>query len=123
MISEQYINEGIRIRTDYIKNLNEILKYEPEILNKKNLCENIQKDMETIVFSDKNSIMKQMELNSKLILLEKEIKYIQDKIKPFYNNIEKLMEDSDKLYLSIREKYPNITNKQIEQNIMSKIKE
>ena len=123
MIAEQYINEGIRIRKLYIQNLKEILKEEPKIMSRKTSFEKLQEEMGSIVNSDLNEIRKTLELDKKLIHLEKEIKSIQDIIKPYYNAIENLKNDRDRLYLSIKEKYPNITEQQIEREIMSKVDE
>lgn len=123
MIAEQYINEGIRIRKTYIHNLREILKLEPTIMSRKEGFEKLQKEMETIVYSDSTEMRKTMELSEKLIKLEKEIKTIQEIIKPYYDAIENLKNDRDRLYLSIKEKYPNISDKQIEIEIMSKVQE
>jgi len=123
MIAEQYINEGIRIRKSYIQNLKEILLQEPNIMNRKKVFEKLQNEMETLVYSDQNEIRKTLELNEKLLILEKEIKSIQDIIKPYYDSIESLKNDRDRLYLAIKEKYPNISDKQIEQDIMSRVEE
>lgn len=123
MIADQYINEGIRIRKTYIKNLKEILKKEPLILEKKKIFESLQIEIESVVNSDLNEIRKTLELTNKLAGLEKEIKYIQNIIKPFYETIENLKNDKDTLYLSIIEKYPNITQQEIEKEIMSRVSE
>jgi hypothetical protein len=123
MIADQYIKEGIRIRKTYITNLKEILKKEPLILEKKKVFEKLQVEVQSIVNSDINEIRKTMELTNKMIGLEKEIKAIQDIIKPFYEVIENLKNDKDTLYLSIIEKYPNITQQEIEREIMSKVSE
>jgi hypothetical protein len=123
MIAEQYINEGIRIRKTYISNLKEILKKEPLILEKKKVFEKLQIEVESVVNSDLNEIRKTLELTNKMIGLEKEIKAIQDIIKPFYDVIENLKNDKDTLYLAIIEKYPNITQQEIEREIMSNVLE
>lgn len=123
MIADQYINEGIRIRKVYIQNLKEILKQEPIIEERKKAFQKIQNEMESVVESELNDVRKTLELNSKLISIEKEINKIQDIIRPYYEAIEKLKADSDKLYLVIKEKYPNITAAEIENEIMSKVEE
>jgi hypothetical protein len=123
MIAEQYIQEGIRIRKSYIKNLKEILKQEPIIQDRKIKFQELQKEMESIVNSDLNDVRKALKLNEKLIILDREMKKVQDIIKPFHDNIEKLRDDKDKLYLAIKEKYPNITQQEIEKDIMSKVDE
>jgi hypothetical protein len=106
-----------------MQNLKQIIKEEPKIMDRKTSFEKLQEEMGNIVKSDLNEMRKTLELNEKLIFLEKEIKYIQDIIRPYYNNIENLKSDRDRLYLSIKEKYPNITEQQIEREIMSKVDE
>ena len=123
MISEQYLNEAVRIRKIYLQNLKEIVEQEPIIMEKKDMFQKIQDEMKTIVFSDSNDIRKTMELNEKLIYLEREIKSIQSIIQPYYEKIEKLKDDRDRLYLSIKEKYPNITTEEIKIEISSKLNE
>ena len=123
MIAEQYINEGIRIRKSYIQNLKEILKQEPIIFERKTIFEKLKDDMEATVTSDINEARKILELNNKLITIEKEIRVIQSIIKPYYDAIESLRTDKDRLYLAIKEKYPNITQDEIEKDIMSRVEE
>jgi vacuolar-type H+-ATPase subunit E/Vma4 len=123
MIAQQYINEGIRIRKVYIQNLKEILKLEPSILERRSTFDKIQEQMESCVNSDLNEIRKTLDLNSKLMELEKEINVIQNLIKPYYDAIENLKNDTDRLYLAIMEKYPNITTAEIERDIMNKVEE
>ena len=123
MISDQYINEAVRIRKSYLSNLKEIVDQEPAIMKKKELFQIIQDEMKNIVYSDVNDIRKTMELNEKLIYLEREIKSIQSIIQPYYDKIEKLKDDRDRLYLSIKEKYPNITPEEIKNDISLKLNE
>lgn len=123
MIAEQYIQEGIRLRREYLKNLKEIIKQEPIIFSRKKNFEELKVEMENIAFSEMNDFRKTIELNNKLITLEKEMNKIQNMIRPFYDNIEKLKTERDRLYLAIKEKYPNISNEQIEKEIMIRVEE
>jgi len=123
MIAEQYINEAKRIRRIYLQNIKEILKQEPFIEERKNFAKKIQNEMDIAVQSDLNDVRKTLELNNKLLVLEKEIKKIQDIIRPFYDNIEKLKTDTDRLYLAIKEKYPNLDLIIIQNEIMSSLDE
>jgi RecG-like helicase len=123
MIAEQYINEAKRIRRIYLQNIKEILKQEPFIEERKNFAKKIQNEMDIAVQSDLNDVRKTLELNNKLLVLEKEIKKIQDIIRPFYDNIEKLKTDTDRLYLAIKEKYPNLDLTIIQNEIMSSLDE
>ena len=121
MIDNQYILAGARLRKSYIENLKEILKQEPVINERKESFERLKNEMEKIVFSDLNDVRKTLELNNKLMELDKEIRKVQEVIKPYYDKIESLKTERDRLYLSIKEKYPGITDEQIEKEIMSKI--
>lgn len=123
MIADQYIREGIRLRKLYLENLKEILKQEPIIFERKMVFDKIKDEMENIVYSELNEVRKTLELNNKLIDLDKEIRRIQNVIKPYYDNIEKLKTERDRLYLAIKEKYPNISSEQIEQEIMRSVSE
>ena len=123
MISKQYILEGIRLRKSYIQNLKEILKQEPKIMDKKKNFEKLKQEMESIVNSDINDIRKTLDLNNKLIELEKEMENIQNIIRPYYDSIENLKKERDRLYIAIKEKYPGITDQEIEKEIMTEISE
>jgi vacuolar-type H+-ATPase subunit E/Vma4 len=123
MISEQYINEAKRIRRIYLQNIREIVKQEPKVIERRNVARKIQEEMEITVHSDVNDLRKSLELNSRLLVLEKEINAIQDIIRPFYDNIEKLKNDTDRLYLSIKEKYPDLDIDTIQEEIISNLDE
>ena len=123
MIADQYINEAKRIRRIYLQNIREILKQEPIIEGRKNVAKKIQKEMDIAIQSDLNDVRKTLELNNKLLILEKELRKIQDIIRPFYDNIENLKTDTDRLYLAIKEKYPNLDLNIIQNEIMSSLDE
>lgn len=123
MIAEQYINEAKRIRRIYLQNIREIVKQEPKVIERRNVAHKIQEEMEITVHSDVNDLRKSLELNSRLLVLEKEINAIQDIIRPFYDNIEKLKNDTDRLYLSIKEKYPDLDMNTIQEEIIANLDE
>lgn len=123
MIAEQYINEAKRIRQEYLKNLSQILTQEPKVEERKKEGLRIQEEISDIINSDLNEVKKILELNNRLLILEKEIVSIQNIVRPYSENIEKLRGDSDRLFLAIKEKYPNIDDKDIEEEIMSHIED
>lgn len=122
MIDIQYINEGVRIRKKYLENIIKIAEKEPIIEHRKKEFYKIHDEMELIVKSDINNFKKTVELNGKLILLDREISQVQEIIKPYLEAIEKLNKEKDVLYEAIKEKYPNISDKTIEKEIMEHIK-
>ncbi len=112
-----YINDAIRIRKEYKKSLESILNEKVPLDVKKKEIEDYQSNMENIIDEDMNDITKRLKLNNDLQKIERIIKEIQSKIKPHYDNIEKLRTDADRLYNSIMEKYPNVTEQEIKNQI------
>ena len=121
MISEEYINEAKRIRIEYLNNLKYIIDEDPKVEDRKKEGLKIQDEMKDILNSEFNDVRKTIELNNKLMVLEKEIIAIQNIIKPYSEKIKKLRDDSDRLFLAIKEKYPDIDNITLENEIMSQI--
>ena len=117
-----YINEAMRIRKKYINSLKNILKEESAIQEKKEEVDKLQDNMESIVDKDMNDITKRLKLNDDLIKMERLINQVQNRIRPHYDNIESLRTDADKLYNSISEKYPNITEAEIQKEIAPYLK-
>lgn len=118
-----YINEAVRIRTEYFKSLEKIIKEEKPLLEKKEKIDEIKDKMEKTVYdNDMNDITKRLKLNNDLMNIEKFIKEIQNKIRPHYEHIEKLRTDADKLYTAIKEKYPNIKENEIKKQIAPYLK-
>ena len=117
-IPAHYINEGLRIRKIYLSNLKEIIKLEADIENEKKKLETLKADAIDIATNkDISEVRKTLTLNNKLNDMENSIKVIQNAIRPFYENIEKLRLDADRLYVAIKEKYPTITAEEIEEQI------
>lgn len=112
-----YVKDAIRIRQQYLSSLKNILKEEDVLNQKKSEIEKIKDGMGIIVNGDLHDTTKTLKLNVQLIKIERIIKDIQNKIRPHYESIEKLRKDADKLYTSIKEKYPNVTEDEIKEQI------
>lgn len=113
-----YIEESIRIRKEYVFNIKFIDEFEPyyekllsEFEKAKSIIDDIDYD-ETDERFNKDFFIKLLEsLNLK-------IEESSKKIKPYIDAIKKLDEDQKVLYYSIKEKYPNITDTQMEEAIV-----
>lgn len=116
-IDKNYINEAIRIRKEYYDSINNILKQEKILLKKKEEIDKLRDNMEEIVHSDIHDLTKKLKLNNHLLSIDRIIKKIQEQIRPDYEKIEKLRTDADNLYNSIKEKYPNIKEDEIKDEI------
>lgn len=113
-----YIEESIRIRKDYVYNIKYVNDLEPvyqklllEFQKAKNIIDDIDYD-ETDERYNKDFFIKMMEE------LNTHIEETTNKIKPYIDAIKKLDEDQKVLYYSIKEKYPNITDKEMENAIV-----
>jgi len=117
MIDEIYINEAVRIRKDYLENLiyiaqeqetiesltNELKELSDEIENSENKSEKYYKD--ALVEVD-NMITKAIE-----------------KIQPYHDKIKELDKTQRKLYTTIKDKYPEITDNELKKIMIPHILE
>jgi len=114
-MEKRFIDESIRIRKEYIKNLKHInskqeiiIKYSAEMDKTKLILEDI----------DLTDMSNKQQINDALITLEKNINDIINEILPYQNKIEELKKQTSILYASIKEKYENITDTEIENEIL-----
>lgn len=122
-IPKQYITEAERIRKIYLSNMKEIVRLEKFVDVEKDKIVEFQKELESIIKDpDLSDVRKTLTLNNRLLDIERSIKKIQDSIKPYYENIESLRGDADRLYIAIKEKYPNISKDDIQTEIMKYVK-
>jgi hypothetical protein len=112
MIDLIYLNESKRIRKEYLQNLAFIVSREEEIESYMNEIKNIQSQI------DKSE-------NKKIELFTDQLRYIDvniDKINKFisvyYDKIKQLDKDQKILYNNIKDKYPNINDDDIKNQIM-----
>lgn len=94
-----FIEQAKHIRREYIKNAREVIKCESKI-------ENFRKDL-SLLQEELNEDMKEDIIKEKLVLIEKNIKFIENIIEPHVNKINQLEKDAEKLFEKIKEKYPN----------------
>lgn len=117
MIDKLYIKESMRIRDEYISSLKKILDEEDIINEKKKEIESLKGNIEELIKIDMNDVTKRLKLNNTLNGIDKLMKDIQTRIQPHYDHIENLRTDADKLYNSIREKYPNIDEEEMKNEL------
>ena len=121
-IPQQYITEAQRIRTSYLHNMGEILRLEKFIDVEKNKLKVFQEELGNVVKDpDISDVKKVFTLNNKLLDMDRSIKKVQDAIKPFYENIEQLRGDADRLYVALKERYPKIKKEEVQNELMKYI--
>lgn len=114
-ISNLYIDEAVRIRKEYLGSLVYINKYKDEINFLKEQLDAYKDEL-----LNKSNITEEF-FHSKLEDINKCINEINTKIKPYVDTITKLNDDQKKLYDIIKEKYLDITDDDIKNNIIPAI--
>ena len=114
-IDKHYINEAKRIRKVYLTNLACIVEKEDEIQVYFNMIEDIRKEIkDSEETKDEYFINKLYEIND-------HIEKIKSYIIPHYDKIKELDTSQRILYNNIKEKYTDITNDEIQEQIVPHI--
>lgn len=114
MIDKIYIEEAIRIRKEYLKNLLNVTKFEKvyqEIFDK------LEKEKEKVSNFDAD-IITQDDIFKYVKQLEVDLNLILDKIRPYIEKIDDLDNEQRILYNNIKEKYIDITDEEIYKEII-----
>lgn len=110
-----YINEAKRIRKSYLTSLSNIVKKEDEIKKLLTELEDIKNEV------DESTNTSDEYYNDKILEISKKIESIQNYIIPHYTKIQELDKDQSKLYGNIKDKYPNITDKDIRAQVVPEV--
>lgn len=119
VLPDLYINEAIRIRKEYLKNIDDI-NSKVDILNVyKDKVDKMKQDINTIPNMDNGEQL----MNEKMVQLGLLLDELKKEMTPAYVKIQQLEKDSDKLYETILQKYPNITKEEIQSQILPRLNE
>lgn len=123
-INSKYINEANRIRSEYLNGLQNLSDKEEKIMLYKNNIERIMIDIESHL--EKNSELSEEEINESLFDELSDIDINVDKIKFEISILEKQIKSLEKeshiLYIKISEKYPKMTEIEIQKEILYSLK-
>ena len=114
MIDEIYIEEAIRIRKEYLKNLLNVTKFEKVY---QEIVEKLEKEKEKVSNFDAD-IITQDDIFKYVKQLEVDLNLILDKIRPYIEKINDLDNEQRILYNNIKEKYIDITDEEIYKEII-----
>ena len=115
ILDKLYIEEAKRIRKTYLTNLVRIVEKEDEIQIYFKMIEDIKIQVEN------NKDKEDEFFISKLIEINNNIEKIQNVIMPHYDKIKKLDDAQKILYNNIKDKYPDITDEEIQKQIVPHI--
>ena len=124
MIHERYINEANRIRSKFFENLERINMYENEITDlKSKILKEVEKCDEYIKSNKKVNVEQvKVALNENLNEIDLKINKILKIIQPHFDEMDKLKKDSKELFISIKDKYPHMTEEEIQKEVIYSIK-
>ena len=124
-IHQRYIENAIRIRKEFLLVMSDILDKETEISNhKKRISELMTINEKYIVNNSKKSIENiKKDIQNDLNDIESNIIKINSKLLPILEKLEKLKKESKELYLAIKDKYPNLSEQEIQNQIFEKLPE
>lgn len=111
-LDKLYIDEAVRIRRTYLDNLAGIVRKEDEIQKYFEMIENVRKEVAENENPDQEYFVK------KLTEINDNIEKIRSIIIPHYDTIKKLDESQKTLYNNIKDKYPEITDDDIQSQIV-----
>ena len=117
MIDQIYINEAVRIRTEYLDNLIYLANEEENIKSLSSDLQQIAKDVEE---SDKKD---ETYYRDALFEVELMIRKATEKVVPYYEKHKELDKKQRELYNTIKEKYPNLTDEDMKNIIIPHIVE
>jgi len=117
MIDQIYINESIRIREEYLDNL-------LYIANEEEYITGLSKDLQTLNDEISESEKKDEKYyRDALFEVELMIRKATEKITPYYDKIKELDKKQRNLYNTIKDKYPDVTDEQMQKEIIPHILE
>ena len=111
-LDKLYIDEAKRIRKTYLTNLAAIVQREDEIQSYFKMIEDIKKQIEDSEDTNDEFFVK------KLLDINDSIDKIKNVILPYYDKIKGLDDSQKLLYDNIKDKYPNITDEEIQEQIV-----
>ncbi len=113
-IRREYLNYTKNIKLDEEK----LRKYKDEI---NELLKNGDEINEN--YENKNSELYKREMSKVVDELDEKVKAVQNNLKPYRKKINQLEKQSDILYDTIREKYPNLSKEEIQRQIKEQLEE
>lgn len=124
MIDKRYLEEASRIRESYLKTLDKIIEHEQFINKYKDEIEKIMETNTELIEENPEKPLNQFknEIKEDLLTIDSNINKIVSKLEPLLTYIEKLQKESKELYITIKDKYPSLTENDIQLQVFDYIK-
>lgn len=124
-IHQRYIENAIRIRKEFLSVMIDILDKETEITTHKNRISDLMSTNKKYINDNSKSPIEKIkkDIQNDLNDIESNIIKINNKLLPVLEKLEKLKKESKELYLAIKDKYPNLSEQEIQEQIFEKLPE
>lgn len=124
-IHQRYIENAIRIRKEFLSVMIDILDKETEITTHKNRISDLMSTNKKYINDNSKSPIEKIkkDIQNDLNDIESNIIKINNKLLPVLEKLEKLKKESKELYLAIKDKYPNLSEQEIQKQIFEKLPE
>jgi chromosome segregation ATPase len=119
-MDKKFIEQAKSIRREYAKVIKEISSSEEKIEVYRNELKTIEVELKSVT-SQGN--IDQDKLRSRMMDMERNMKSIEEIITPYDKKVKQLEKDADKLFENIKERYPNITKEEIQQELIPHLAE
>lgn len=122
-IDKIFINKAISIRKEYLRHCENI---DIDSFKLKECKEKLQIYLEegneiSEKYNDEESAEFQKEINEVINKVVKTVKQLESRIKPYKDRIKELESESDKLFISIKDRYPKLSTEEIQKQIIEKL--
>jgi hypothetical protein len=124
-IDKIFIEKAINIRKEYVKCITTINLDISKLNSYKNKIEKILEEGDKVIELYDDNVNEEYKKSMQQVALDlhTNIEKIQDQITPNKEKISRLEKDSDLLYVSIHERYPELTVEEIREQIIPHINE
>lgn len=128
MISENLMQSAIRIRRQYIKSSSNIELYHKRAKEIAGILDKSIKDLDVLKENMDNNKGKDPNKSlSEVVKIIKEVddegKRLEELMKPMNEEIEKLQKEENELFRTLKEKYPDVSEKELIKEVAERLRE
>lgn len=121
VIEQHYIKEAKRIIDTYKNVIDDINIFETTLIDNKDKLLKLKENIDDLRENQGTNLLKRSQLTDFMNSYEIEINKMQDQMLPYVKQLEKLKKDSNTLYGILKEKYPGVSDEDLQKHLHSKL--
>mgnify|MGYP006898474332 CR=1 FL=1 len=122
-IDKQYIIEAKRIINDYNDTINNLKTFEIALEDNKQILISLQQDLIKLNNTSDTDLSKKIHLHEIMLKYDIEVDKLHKIMMPYLSKLEDIKKNSHVLYKLLHEKYPSMTDKQLQEQIFLQIEQ